>query len=194
MIIASEDALSETVLRKLLSTVRPDLTVNATIGNRGKSYLQFRATELNRTARSLPVILLIDLDTRNPCPPEIRDAWFGQAVQPKMFFRVAVMEIESWVLADRERCAAFLGVPVNRIPMHTDGIDNPKEFLVNLARRSRRREIREDLVPPVGATTSIGPAYNVRLTGFVVATWNAMEAATSSDSLKRAADRLGVAF
>lgn len=178
----------------MVTVIRSDIAIGSTIGNRGKSYLQSRALELNRTARSLPVFMMIDLDSRTHCPLEVRDQWFKAAPQPNMLFRVAVMEVESWILADRVRCATFLGVQANRIPHECDSIQMPKEFIVNLARRSRKKSIREDMVPALGATISFGPAYNARLTEFIERCWDPTEAATNSESLDRALRRLEVAF
>lgn len=190
MILASEDVLSEAVLRRLLSAFRPELAVSASLGLRGKSYLQSRARELNRTARGVPVFLLVDLDRPSSCAPELLAEWFGTPLEPQMLFRVAVVEVESWLLADRHGLSTFIGVPVNRIPLLTDGIEQPKEFLVNLARRAKRRAVREELVPEPGATTSVGPGYNSQLSWFVSQGWNPSAAAASSDSLRRGIDRL----
>jgi hypothetical protein len=55
--------------------------------------------------------------------------------------------------------------------------------LVNLARRSRVRAIRDDIVPHLSAR--IGPAYNVRLSEFVVRSWRPRKAARYSESLAR---------
>lgn len=194
MIVASEDLLGEVVVRKLISVVRPDLRIGVALGNRGKGYLRAKAQDLNHTARSIPVFALIDLDVRQPCPADLLTAWLRGAPEANKLFRVAVMEVESWVLADRDRCSAFLGVPTHRIPTDTDALEQPKEFLVNLARRSRRREIREELVPSAGSIAPVGPAYNLRLSAFVTADWNPGSASPSSESLRRAIGRLRTAF
>lgn len=194
MILAIEDSVSEVVARKLLSVIRPDLKIGVAIGNCGKSYLRNKARELNRTARSMPVFMMVDLDIRHPCPAEVLVAWLHGAPEAYMLFRVAIMEVESWILADRARFSSFLGIPLHRIPNDTDGIDNPKEFLVNIARKSRRRYIRDDLVPPVGSSTKVGPAYNLRLSAFVLAQWDPTAASASSQSLRRAIMRLREAF
>jgi hypothetical protein len=193
MILAVEDPLSEAVARKLVENFRNDLTIAVAIGNQGKGYLQTRARELNRTANSVPVFVLIDQDRPAPCPADIIGAWVVTPAR-RLLFRVAVMEIESWVMADRDRLAAFLRVPASRIPNAPDSIPQPKEFIVNLARRARRRGIREDLVPRRGSTAAVGPAYNARLIEFVEFSWNAVEAATLSPSLARAIQRLSTAF
>jgi hypothetical protein len=36
---------------------------------------------------------------------------------------------------------------------------NAKEAMVDLARRSRRRDIREDMMPRSGSERSVGPTY-----------------------------------
>ena len=194
MILAVADPLSEAVVRKILSVVRPEISVTVAIGNRGKGYLQNHAGELNRTARSVPVFLLTDLDTPLSCPAGLIGTWLSAPVQPNLLFRVAVMEVESWVLADRAAFASFLSVPDHRIPVQTDGIRQPKEFIVNLARRSRRKDVRADLVPEAGSTSAVGPAYNPRLIVFVSEVWDPIAAAAASPSLARTVDRLGGAF
>jgi hypothetical protein len=194
MIVACEDSLSEALLRRIVAVIRPDLSVQVAIGNRGKGYLKAKARGLNRTAGSVPVFLLVDADTRDPCPADLIRTWLHGAPQGNMLFRVAVMEVESWILADRASCSDFLAVPVSRIPADTDAIDNPKAFLVNLARRSRRRDIREELVPAPDAIVSVGPAYNLRLASFVSAHWSPTSATHASESLRRCTQRLGEAF
>lgn len=74
--------------------------------------------------------------------------------------------------------------------MPTDDILNPKEFLLSLARRSKKKSVREALVPAQGATLSVGNEYNTLLSEFVREHWNLERAATASPSLKRTLDRL----
>jgi hypothetical protein len=84
-----------------------------------------------------------------------------------MCFRVAVRETEAWLLADRERLARFLGISTSRIPLDPEAMDDPKSLMVDLARHSRRREIREDMIPRSGSGRNVGPAYVSRLIEFV---------------------------
>ena len=79
----------------------------------------------------------------------------------------AVREVEAWLLADAARLGRFLGVPAARIPLSPDTLRNPKQEMVNLARRSRSRSIREDLVPRPEGGRQVGPAYTSRLIEFV---------------------------
>jgi hypothetical protein len=189
MIVAVEDGLSEAVLRKIISVTRPDIETVTVLGNRGKGYLRNRARELNRAAGAVPVLMLIDQDLPQICPPALTLQWFG-TTSPLLLFRVAVMEVESWVLADREGVASMLGVPVDRIPVDTDAIPQPKEFLVNLARRSRFTRVRQDFVPAPGSTAAVGPGYNPRLGVFAASEWNPLKAALLSRSLDRCIARL----
>ena len=61
-----------------------------------------------------------------------------------------------------------------------------KEELIGLARRSRSRELKRDIVPPVGSTRKQGPDYNGRLSGFVQNYWSLERASQHSPSLHRA--------
>jgi hypothetical protein len=194
MLAAVEDALSEAVVRRAVSAVRPDLVIWQVIRKNGSGYLKSRARELNRTAHQVPVLLLADHDTPEPCPASLIASWLGTSPAPKLLFRVAVMEVESWIMADRRAFAAFMGVPQDAIPENPDAVLRPKELIVALARKSKRRDIREDLVPGHGSTAVVGPAFNARLIEFVAAEWNPAKAAKVSDSLDRAVRRLQAAF
>ena len=76
------------------------------------------------------------------------------------------------------------------VPLPTDSILNPKEILISLARRSKKKRLREALVPAQGATLSVGDEYNIRLIEFVRNHWDLERAATASPSLKPTLDRL----
>ena len=160
------------------------------IGYQGKSDLERKTPELNRAANGITVFLLTDLDSSRDCLPGLTRSWIKGTLNPRFFFRVAVMEIESWVMADRMGFAAFLSIPLHRIPSSTDSILNPKEFLISLARRSQKKTIREALVPVQGATLSVGSEYNTLLSEFVQDHWDLERAASASPSLKQTLDRL----
>jgi hypothetical protein len=190
MIIATEDNLSEVVVRKLLGAFRPTVPIVAAVGGRGKSYLQNRAAELNRTAASVPVLLLVDLDTPSPCPAELIARWLPQGLAANMLFRAAVMEVESWLLADRIGFSRLLSIDPRRIPTNTDSVANPKEFLIGLAQKSRNRVVRADLVPADKSSAKVGPGYTSRLAAFVNLSWDPIGACASSGSLQRLVNKL----
>jgi hypothetical protein len=187
-ILAVEDRLSEAVSTKILE----DLGINIIqrLGLRGKGYLQNKAQSLNQTAKGFPVFMLTDLDSPSHCPSQLIQAWIKGERHPKFFLRVAVMEVESWIMADRRGFADFLSIPFNRIPEDTDVIPQPKEFLLSLARLSRKASLRQEIVPPPGATSRVGPGYNSRLGEFVHTHWNINLAASVSVSLQRTLERL----
>lgn len=188
VILAVEDALSEAVSLRILMSL--GITVGQRLGLRGKGYLQNKAQSLNRTARGLAVFMLADQDSRSQCPPQLIASWIKGPRHPHFLLRVAVMEIESWVMADRRGIARFLAIPSNKIPNDTDALPRPKEFLVGLARSSRKTRLRADMVPEPGAASSVGPGYNSRLAEFVRKDWNIKGASAVSQSLNRTLARL----
>lgn len=188
IILAVEDELSEAISTKILNSFGIEIRIVLSEG--GNAYLRQKAPELNRSASGMDIFLLTDLDSPDNCPPELIHSWIRTPLNPGFFFRVAVMEVESWLMADRTGVANFLSIPVNRIPLNTDHIPNPKEFLVSLARRSRKRRLRDELVPEPGARIPIGYGYNTRLIEFVRDHWDLERAAAASPSLKRTLDRL----
>lgn len=188
VILAVEDRLSDAVATKILETFGAKIVKR--IGFQGKSDLERKTPELNRAANGITVFMLTDLDSPRECPPGLIHSWIRGTLNPRFFFRVAIMEVESWVMADRIGFADFLSVPSHRIPSPTDDILNPKEFLISLARRSGKKAIREALVPTQGATLSVGNQYNTLLSEFVRDHWNLERAASVSPSLKRTLDRL----
>jgi hypothetical protein len=158
-------------------------------GNHGKVPLLKRLPNYNQAARHSPWIVFVDLDDDGPCPGEKRGDWLPD-VSPLMRFCIAVREIEAWLLADRERIAEFLSVPRSRIPLEPESLADPKQTLVNLARRSRKRAIREGLVPRDGSGTSVGPTYASDIRQFGRTQWRPLVAAESAPNLERCIRRV----
>ena len=188
VILAVEDELGEAISTKILNSF--DIEIRIVLSEGGNAYLRQKAPELNRSASGMDIFLLTDLDSPDNCPPDLIHSWIRASLNPRFFFRVAVVEVESWLMADRTGVANFLSIPVNRIPLNTDHIPNPKEFLVSLARRSKKRRLRDELVPGPGAKIPVGYGYNTRLSEFVRDHWDLERAASVSPSLKRTVDRL----
>lgn len=157
----------------------------AVYGKSGKQHLREKIAGYNNAARHGPWFVLVDLDQEADCAPPVRMDWVA-APAPLLCFRVAVRAVEAWLLADGEALAGFLGVSKRIIPADPDDLPAPKEMLVNLARRSRRKAIREDMVPREGSGRSVGPAYPSRLIEFVTAHWRPATASRYSESLERA--------
>jgi len=184
IILAVEDRLSEVVARKILKQTRKHYTVSMCLRKGGFGYLKSKINSFNDAAKGIPFFVLTDQD--RGCPPDKIASWMSQGCHPNMIFRIAVMEVESWVMAHRDAFAKFLSIPLSRIPQNTDSVADPKQLLISLARRSRSRKLKEDLVPPKGATSKQGPNYNNCLAQFVMDRWDVHTARSRSESLDRA--------
>jgi hypothetical protein len=188
--IATEDFLSAAVVEKLVNQTEGRLQVVVRISGRGFGGLKKKLTELTRVASAIPVILLTDLD-RKECAPTLISEWFGnRAVPPKLLFRVAVREVESWLMADKERFAEFARVPLNRLSDTPDEVDDPKQELLNLIWRHSPSEIKHDIAARHAGGTRQGLSYNERLIEFAHGSWRPAEAASRSQSLARAIQRI----
>ena len=177
-----EDELHANLLRRILREVRPDFECGEPIGKRGNDHIKKNLQSYNNVAPHQPFLVLTDLD-RNACPLALIEKWITFEKHPNLLFRIAVREAEAWLLADRENLAKFLSVAVSKVSFHPETIDDPKQYLVGLARKSRKREIREDIVP-IG-TAKVGPAYNLQLARFVANSWSWKAAQQNSESLHR---------
>lgn len=179
-----EEDLDETVARRLIRHVGAE--VGYVYGRRGKGYIRENIGRFNNAARNVRSLwfVLVDLDDDYACAPLLCQEWLGDPA-PNLCLRVAVREPESWLLADRNAAARFLGVPESVIPYSAESEADPKRLVVELARRSRRRDIREDLVPGPGSGLAMGPAYHARLIEFARRDWRPEVAAQTADSLRR---------
>lgn len=182
---AVEGDLDGAVIERLAQHV--GVTIGTIYGRQGKEFLRKRICNYNNAARLGPWIVLLDLDHEFTCAPDLVTAWLSQP-EPLMRLRVAVREVESWLIADRERIASFLAVSKSLVPIDPENLPDPKAAVINLARRSRRREIREDLAPRPGSGRKIGPAYVSRLMEYVrdaKSGWRPNVAAAKAPSLKK---------
>ena len=186
MITAAVEGLAdEVVVNRLIEDVAGSL--GTVYGKRGKSHLVSRLVAYNHAAQYSPWLILVDLDTDADCGPSFR---FRLLPNPAslLCFTVVVRAMEAWLLSDREHLARFLSVNVADIPLYPETLDNPKRAMVEIASRSRRRDIREDMVPRRGSGRTVGPAYASRLIEFVSHdryAWRPDIAAPYSPSLAR---------
>lgn len=161
------------------------------MGRRGFSYFQSRLDQIRRSATSLKFLIFLDGDELGAtCPSDAINKWFQTPQPDNIHVRFAFHEVESWLMADRHNLAEFLNVPASAIPVVRDKDRNTKEMLIQLARRSRSREVVQDLVPPPGFTSPVGPAYNSRISKFIQTRWDVRAAAEGNSSLARACRRV----
>lgn len=104
----------------------------------------------------------------------------------QLVLRLAVAEIEAWLLADREALARFLRTRVGLFPDAPDTLIDPKRELVNLARQSTRPEVIAGLAPPQGMSGPVGREYTTYMAEFVQNHWDPRRAERRSPSLQRA--------
>ena len=153
--IAVEDDLSEAVLKEILKQSQRPFSVGSCLKRGGYGYLKKILPGINRAAKGSPYLVLTDLDN-NDCPLALLTNWLSCPKNSNLIFRVAVVEVEAWLLAHREAFADFLGISVGLIPDNTDSVPNPKQFLINLTKKSRKRSLRDAIVPAKNSTAKIG--------------------------------------
>jgi hypothetical protein len=181
--LAIEDELSEAALRRILGGIGR-FAVGFAHRRGGFGYLRKTIDGWNRAARGTPFLVLTDLD-QYVCPAALIADWLRVPKHPNLLFRVAVREVESWLLADPKNLSRFMLVPERAIPGNPDGLGDAKAALVELGRKSRSRLIRESIVPRRGSTAKQGMGYNGSLGEFIAKKWDFMEAGTNSPSLAR---------
>lgn len=180
---AVEGDVDEVVVQKLI--LAAGATPGTVYGKRGKPYLCQKINGFNNAAQYSPWIVLVDLDRDYDCAPLLRNTWLPNPGR-LICFRIAVRAVEAWLIADRTALANYLRIAPSRIPQISENLDDPKREMVNLARRSRKKTIRLDMVPRDGSGRAIGPAYTSRMMEYVEKHWRPERAAQQSDSLRRA--------
>ncbi|HBP4656368.1 TPA: hypothetical protein L5599_000836 [Pseudomonas aeruginosa] len=137
----------------------------------------------------MPVVMLADGD-QGACVVAQRNEWMPLHPAGRFCLRLAVREAESWVLSDREGLSQFAEVSSATIPANPDGLPDPKRSLLNVMQRSRRRVLREEMLPGRASNALVGLGYNLHLKAFIETVWSAERAAQNSPSLLRALNRI----
>ena len=191
--IATEDELSEVMAYRLIEEAAHDLSVSVPMRAGGFGYLKNKAPDLLKLAHNVPVFLLADLDT-SVCPSALRENWLGTGINlpDDLLFRIAVREVEAWLLADREGFAAFTGAPITQIPATPEALVDPKATLLHLVNRYGKREQKVGIVRRDGTNLKQGLEYNLQLGLFVKdkKQWSLERALVNANSLSRAYHRL----
>jgi hypothetical protein len=139
--------------------------------------------------KGVPSLVLTDLD-QVPCAPRLLRDWFSlceesDPVLPKgLFFRVAVKEVEAWLMADTKMISQYLGIAEANFPSRPEELPDPKGTLFSILRTKGRRKFHRDMIPRPGA--HIGPLYNPYMCEFVEQHWRPEVAAEHSASLAKA--------
>lgn len=183
-----EGEIDEIVALRIISNLGHDIGVG--YGKRGIGYIQNKIQTFNQTAQNIFYLVLVDfMDTKLECPSQVISNWLPHK-NNLMFFRVVVREIESWILADRKNLAAFLNVNIELIPLTPEIEPDPKRKLVNIARKSRSKRIRDAFVPEQNSTAQVGKLYTSEMKRFVSTFWDIDAARKNSPSLEKCLQRL----
>lgn len=184
-----EGDCDEIVVRKLLAETGH--SVGTVFGKGGIDKLRRLAFGISRRSRhGVPLIIVADhMDLDEGCPGDAAAALLAD--RPDLcLVRLAVPEIESWVMASRQEFADYLGVSVQLVPSNPDVVPDAKQRLVNIARKSTRKNKRMAIVPQPGTSASVGPGYIDELARFIQSDWQLSSARSSSRSLHKAAASL----
>jgi len=205
--IAVEDSLSECVVRRLIPHTRRDITIGECYplktlpggrsnpknrrGKRGFSgwgQLKINLPAFNEAARTgTPFMVLTDLDVHVKCPGELLQKWLGKTRHSQnLIFRVAVKEVEAWLLADTSNFASYLAIEENKISKAVESLSDPKLEIVALAKQSASPQILEDMVPKKGSMAEVGRCFDRMLINFVRHQWDIDEACKNAHSLSKA--------
>lgn len=193
--LAVEDDLSEFVLRRVLSERSVQYNVRRVLKKGGFGYLKKQCRAFNNLAQSCPVLLLTDLD-QSSCPTELIKDWISFQMHPRFLMRVAVREIEAWLLAHESALRKFLKVRGSAGFRNPELLPDPKASLLSLAASSPTRRLREALTRTNSdGNLRQGPAYNTTLAEFLntlPCMTRTMKRCASFERMLRALDRLEV--
>jgi hypothetical protein len=180
--LAVEGITDAAVAKRLLQEA--GLEVGPEYIKRGKHALDARLRGYNSAARFSCWLVLRDLNHDAHCAPELRRELLPTP-EPRMYLHIPIRSVETWLLADAESLSQFLSVALSKIPKDPEDESDPKRALVDLGRRSRKKVVREALVPAAGTTAKVGPGYSALLIEFATLTWRPEVAARRSRSLAR---------
>lgn len=189
LLIVGEDApccaFGERLARKFLPTWHTPLPA---IDTGGVTKLRAALPRYCEQAKFVQHVLCI-ADTDGQCPVSLLRTWLPSGVPDRFVLRLAVTEAESWALADATEFAAAYQVPASKVPARPDDASDAKSALLALAKRSKSRTIRDEVVS-AGSLMRPGTGYNLHLCRFIRQHWRPEEAMTRSPSLLRAVRRL----
>lgn len=139
----------------------------------------------NNAAKFSPWIVLRDLDD-GECAPSVVDSLMPRPSK-LMRFQIAVRSLESWLIGDFSTLSKIMAVSESVVPKDPESLRKPKQVLIDLARRSRKRSIRDAMVPNPGSTARVGPGYLAFVEEYTATLWRPEVAANRCPSLARLA-------
>lgn len=188
ILVVGEDPLTCALGEQLVTELLPSWIMPlAAINKKGVTKLIPEFPRFIEQAKFQPVLCIADTDGK--CVKELLAKWLPKALPDNFCLRLAVAEAESWLIADRKSIAEYFGIPEKHISKAPDEEVDPKRHLLNLARKSKNRDLRLEMVSQTDHSKQ-GTGYNPRLRHFVKMHWSAQRAAENSPSLARALVRI----
>lgn len=178
-----EGDTDEAVLRRIANQL--SVEVFQVLGKQGKARILRTLPGINNSARSQPWFVLVDLNGDARCPGQFVRNHLSAPSQ-YMRFRVAVRQVESWLLADHVGFSKFMGVRPAAMPPDPEEIQDSKRCVVDLAQRSRKSVVRDGMPPRPGSGRNTGGLYASLLIEFAREHWNLEAARLRSRSLDKA--------
>lgn len=183
-----EDSLSRAILQRLFK-VYCEENVNlvemvAESSGVGKMRAQKNFKNFFEVSNREPVFVLMDLD-RSECPPTLRKQWISNIwrrkdLPQKMFFCIAEVEVESWLLSDPKNFSRFFEISERKISPYVK--NHSKENLLQLIKSAKKKSVKS-MLHEKGSNSKTGPFYNEILINFVEKKWSPHNAISNSPSL-----------
>jgi hypothetical protein len=189
ILIVGEDPLTCALGERLVTELLPDWYMPLSpINTKGITKLVPKLPRFIQQAKHFQPVLCI-ADTDGKCAKELLSKWLPTAPPENFSLRLAVPEAESWLLADREALADYLEIAEKHVSKAPDEEKDPKRHMLALARKSKKRDIRLEVVSQTDVSKQ-GNGYNPHLSHFAKVHWSAQRAADNSPSLARAIRRI----
>ncbi|MDD3586345.1 MAG: DUF4276 family protein [Thermoguttaceae bacterium] len=186
-----EDVITQNIMKKMLCYFQGKYQVGRLFNCCGHDKIRGNFHKYVKAAQnSINWIIITDLD-RLPCVHALKEKWKANKYPDNLIFRIAVHEVESWLLADGNNFSKYFAVSKSKIPQQPDEVVDVKEKLISIVRKSRIKEKREGIIP-IDKYAAIGPRYNDILSEFVREHWSLDTARENSPSLDRALRALDV--
>lgn len=115
-----EGRLDQKIMEKICGQL--GLGIGRVLGKQGRGFIEKNLRSFHQAAAQSESnwLALVDLDADECAPKYLHDHSPGEA--DNFLLRFAVRELEAWLLADRERISAFLGVAESKIPFRVEEV------------------------------------------------------------------------
>lgn len=123
-----EDDLSEAVMIRILNEFPEKYEIFQSYSGNGFGYLKTNIKGFNQASIVNPHFMLTDLDNYE-CPVALRKDWISFDINSNFLFSIAVREVESWLLADRENLSRYFNVALVNFPQNPDAENDQKKHV-----------------------------------------------------------------